>query len=168
MATSAAGGAPVPEEARLELPSVPRLMERWMERTGRKGPLLTIDEVICWMETTGGDDGLRSINKADPPSILMVASGIIALHLNCRHASLEKETCPRPSFRAHEANLQRSGRLWVSEYSLQATTKFRAHSGQEPKCRWCMRRASCYGRTRPQVPRSLSPCRVVRSLIPCV
>ena len=38
-------------EARLELPSVPRLMERWMERTGRTGPLpLTIDEALAMLE----------------------------------------------------------------------------------------------------------------------
>ena len=38
-------------EARLELPSVPRLMERWMERTGRTGPLpLTIDEALTMLE----------------------------------------------------------------------------------------------------------------------
>jgi cobalt/nickel transport system ATP-binding protein len=44
-------------EARLELPSVPRLMERWMERTGRKGPLpLTIDEALDMLD---GDDGRR-------------------------------------------------------------------------------------------------------------
>lgn len=38
-------------EARLELPSVPRLMERWMERTGATGPLpLTIDEALAMLE----------------------------------------------------------------------------------------------------------------------
>lgn len=38
-------------EARLELPSVPRLMERWMERTGHSGPLpLTIDEALTMLE----------------------------------------------------------------------------------------------------------------------
>lgn len=38
-------------EARLELPSVPRLMERWMERTGRTGPLpLTIDEALAMLD----------------------------------------------------------------------------------------------------------------------
>lgn len=38
-------------EARLELPSVPRLMERWMQRTGRTGPLpLTIDEALAALE----------------------------------------------------------------------------------------------------------------------
>lgn len=38
-------------EARLELPSVPRLMERWMERSGRTGPLpLTIDEALTMLE----------------------------------------------------------------------------------------------------------------------
>ena len=38
-------------EARLELPSIPRLMERWMERTGRTGPLpLTIDEALAMLE----------------------------------------------------------------------------------------------------------------------
>jgi cobalt/nickel transport system ATP-binding protein len=38
-------------DARLELPSVPRLMERWMERAGRTGPLpLTIDEALAMLE----------------------------------------------------------------------------------------------------------------------
>jgi len=38
-------------EARLELPSVPRLMERWMQRTGRAGPLpLTIDEALAALD----------------------------------------------------------------------------------------------------------------------
>jgi len=39
------------EEARLERPSVPRLMEKWMERSGRNGPLpLTIDEALVELE----------------------------------------------------------------------------------------------------------------------